>query len=397
MKYTIDYCKQNKVAIQVNSEEELKELYNYFLGYKFYERFSNVNNCYLFNNSIQTCNIDKHWFSYNKDYQLITFQQFMQSQTKKLEEFTDKDVIHCPTEELAVKICKLLHDRGFIWGSGATFIKINNWDSFKENTCYLIKKGEYASLIYYENKGYTIYKAEDILALYEEKQIYTMLETQKIIGYKAPYDLAGGMVKKGTIYKKVQEDDRFYAPEGKISKTTLPKEIVETWEAVYEDELKVGDWIYFIKSFDGSPVGHIAKITSKQIDSGHNAGLYWIRYSPECGDGGGFRVGGNGYFLYEDFRKATQNEIDSLFTKTLTLNNGKVVCIQRGIIIAQNETIELEDLKGLIKWSPKSKLNNWGISLNIESFDIGCWKKVKISDLELIIKTAEEQIALMKD
>jgi len=303
MKYTVEYCKNNKVAIFVDNEKDLISLHSTFniksplftMGVNY---FFNFNSKYGYGNG-------GHYLKDN--YELITFQEFMQNQTKKLTEFTDKDVIHCPTEEIANKICKLLHDKGFTWCSGSSYIGHNNWRPYQEETCYLVLKGRYDSKNFYENEG-TIHKAEDILALYtvsEEKlpeeyiveckiveecnivashikevdydclsvfryvinskilgkdstlyynipgkcshlPILTfqqfqeqIMNIQKIIGYKAPYDLAGGMVKKGTIYKKVQEDDRFYAPEGKISKTTLPKEIVETWEAVFEEEFKV--------------------------------------------------------------------------------------------------------------------------------------------------------------
>lgn len=100
----------------------------------------------------------------------------MKYQTKRLEDFTDKDVIHCPTEELANKICKLLHDNGFKWSSGASYLEYNRWSSYLSNTCYRLNSGKYGTLATAKRNNCTIHKAEDILALYEEKQMKQNLE-----------------------------------------------------------------------------------------------------------------------------------------------------------------------------------------------------------------------------
>lgn len=64
---------------------------------------------------------------------------------------------------------------------------------------------------------------------------------RKIIGYKTPYDLFQGEVKKGSIYKlsKFPLSKNPYKVEGRgASITSLPKEIVESWEPVYEETTK---------------------------------------------------------------------------------------------------------------------------------------------------------------
>lgn len=71
------------------------------------------------------------------------------------------------------------------------------------------------------------------------------MENRKIIGYKAPYDLYNGDIKKGDIffsngcgYYHAYKNNKKVDGEFKHS-TGIPKEIVETWEVVYEEELKL--------------------------------------------------------------------------------------------------------------------------------------------------------------
>lgn len=84
---------------------------------------------------------------------------------------------------------------------------------------------------------------------------------KKIIGYKAPIDLFGGDVKKDTIYKPTSSHPTpqpKFCPVDDSNKPIcgfsydLPKEIVETWEPVYEEEYKVGDWVYIIQARIGA-------------------------------------------------------------------------------------------------------------------------------------------------
>jgi hypothetical protein len=66
-------------------------------------------------------------------------------------------------------------------------------------------------------------------------------EKGKLIGYKAPFDLFGGNIKEGELYFKEGEYHNGYTAystkndDDEVSNTYfMPKEIVETWEAVYE-------------------------------------------------------------------------------------------------------------------------------------------------------------------
>jgi hypothetical protein len=63
-------------------------------------------------------------------------------------------------------------------------------------------------------------------------------------------DLFGGVIVKGAVYKPCSSKNvtTYYATiNGKVAdsdKTNLPKEIVETWQPVYKNDVFVGDWVF---------------------------------------------------------------------------------------------------------------------------------------------------------
>ena len=60
---------------------------------------------------------------------------------------------------------------------------------------------------------------------------------KKIIGYKCPIDLFGGTTKRGEVFKKGNDFYYWTANTGQTQYSKhLPKEIVEEWEPVYEEE-----------------------------------------------------------------------------------------------------------------------------------------------------------------
>lgn len=66
-----------------------------------------------------------------------------------------------------------------------------------------------------------------------------MNNKQKIIGYKLPFDISKGEIKKGTIYYKTNSEEIYSASSTNTTAWSLPKEIVELWEPVYEvDEVE---------------------------------------------------------------------------------------------------------------------------------------------------------------
>jgi hypothetical protein len=73
----------------------------------------------------------------------------------------------------------------------------------------------------------------DIINEFEEfkKQI---MNNKKIIGYKAPFDMEFGNVKKGDVFKKFHTSNNCYEAD-KNKYILIPKEIVERWEPVFEE------------------------------------------------------------------------------------------------------------------------------------------------------------------
>lgn len=77
-------------------------------------------------------------------------------------------------------------------------------------------------------------------------------KTKKIIGYKSPFKMVGSTdcIEKGDIFSKT-ENEYFYTNNGVVKKKNpLPKEIVEQWEPVYEEDeiIKIGGYeVIFVK------------------------------------------------------------------------------------------------------------------------------------------------------
>lgn len=114
--------------------------------------------------------------------------------------------------------------------------------------------------------------ASEILSQYKNQQ-----QMKKIIGYKAPKDMYGGQVLKDTLfhatsstptpramYVAIDDNKKIIDP-----KFELPKEIVEDWEAVYEEEKKEFDHII------GTPNRKI-NITRTGIISGSDIDMFTI-------------------------------------------------------------------------------------------------------------------------
>jgi len=81
---------------------------------------------------------------------------------KTISQLTNKDCIHCETEEEANSICKLLHKAGKKWNNGESYLKYN-W--FREWSVPMYHDMEWNmyNFAYYEDKWYTVHKAKDFI------------------------------------------------------------------------------------------------------------------------------------------------------------------------------------------------------------------------------------------
>ena len=91
----------------------------------------------------------------------------------KVTDLKENECIHCETEEQANAICKLMHEAGLKWCNGKTYLYYNDYNSYKSETCYIVKEGTYCDLKYAKRSNYTIYKAEQFLN--QEKHIMSTI------------------------------------------------------------------------------------------------------------------------------------------------------------------------------------------------------------------------------
>lgn len=76
-------------------------------------------------------------------------------------------VVHCDTEEKAIKFLIECENQGCKWLSGSKTCECNHWDINKENTCYIIESCKskknifyiyYSDLDYFKENNYHILK-----------------------------------------------------------------------------------------------------------------------------------------------------------------------------------------------------------------------------------------------
>ena len=128
----------------------------------------------------------------------------------------------------------------------------------KEIVDYLVSKGFDENMLLggnaCNNCFYTINKGSKYLNLqscnytsktYTLQQLKNLENNMETIGYKAPHDLFGGRIKKGTLYYVaghfgITNKEYGYASDGNGSynslSLTIPSEIVELWEPVYKSK-----------------------------------------------------------------------------------------------------------------------------------------------------------------
>ncbi len=173
---------------------------------------------------------------------------------------------------------------------------------------------------------------------FEELERIGVLETQKttikIIGYKAPTDLFKGEVKKDDIYIVNGCNDKMFVPQTPKANTaayySVPTEIAETWLPVYEEEFKVGDYVFIISKRMSDYDDKIRKIKAK------SSGLDWKLSPRSCANS-------------KDLRKATQEEILAAQTTTVTVSNHNIELTihKNGAITSKKGSFNAEEVRNL--------------------------------------------------
>ena len=249
---------------------------------------------------------------------------------------------------------------------------------------YILSNGNYNWKHNLSKEGYEIISFETFLKEVFEKD-------KKIIGYKAPFDFCGGNVKKGDLFKQSSNvSDWYYGLNGE-PKWQQPKEIVETWEpvyeSVYEQQFKVGD-IIWAKNCGGN--GLSSRTTEELVEIVNNSFAGRATGLSNDWDIVVKTKSGNYYKIYTETayaRLATADDIKKNKEHIIKAGSHEVVVSRKGIF-AEGVKINLEDLKGSISLL-NQKIGKWDVSLTNATFKYGCWEEIKLSEINLIIKTYE--------
>jgi hypothetical protein len=81
----------------------------------------------------------------------------------KIEDYSGKYVMHCPTKEESDRFIKYLDSAGRKWRSGHKYTERDYWDKYCENTCYYFNDNSYDDLAYYKRTGFTILEFSDFI------------------------------------------------------------------------------------------------------------------------------------------------------------------------------------------------------------------------------------------
>jgi hypothetical protein len=117
------------------------------------------------NYRVKVLSIDRTCWIHTKHLTKVCDNTYNTIQT--LIETKENVVVHCPTEELAKQVLTIFHNAGLTWDSGASYIRLTNWENYKQDTAYYPNEGAYCDLSwvkYREKLKYRIIKAEDFLA-----------------------------------------------------------------------------------------------------------------------------------------------------------------------------------------------------------------------------------------
>lgn len=174
-KYTVEYCKSNEVAIKVNSKEEGNQVIKYFkpdaIEHPFtsertlpYYLYYDSNNATYQINWVST-DEDENYKPYISDKEIITFEQFIQDNMKKLPK---KWFVHSKTKE---------EDKIIVDWFNEKFSKNVNYDFHIGGFC-CTSDGQYSYC-----KSYKIEEEYTEITFDEFKENFVK-EQKKIIGYK---------------------------------------------------------------------------------------------------------------------------------------------------------------------------------------------------------------------
>lgn len=101
----------------------------------------------------------------------------------------DKNVcMHCRTREEADDFCHEMHKAGLTWSSGKSYLEMNCFNVYNEQTCYYFNRGTYVNIGYSKTKGNQILEWSDYRSTEppkEEQEKAVKIKTDnKPLGYQ---------------------------------------------------------------------------------------------------------------------------------------------------------------------------------------------------------------------
>lgn len=93
----------------------------------------------------------------------------------KLTELTDNQVVHCKTEDEAIRICNIAHELGWKWCNKNSYKK-TNWGKYFGTTCYDFDNGAYGNLDFYLSGGKQIINSTKIENMKNVLPTYFIIE-----------------------------------------------------------------------------------------------------------------------------------------------------------------------------------------------------------------------------
>ena len=70
--------------------------------------------------------------------------------------------VHCRTEKEAEDFCREMHEHGLTWCNKGSYLKCNEYNTYKEETCYT-NEGMFADRNFYIRNGYEILEWSDYI------------------------------------------------------------------------------------------------------------------------------------------------------------------------------------------------------------------------------------------
>ena len=70
-------------------------------------------------------------------------------------------VVHCKTKEEAKELLAWADGQGMRWCNGGSYLNINEYSMYGDQTCYCLKAGEFGKYNSIKASGYTIYTIEE--------------------------------------------------------------------------------------------------------------------------------------------------------------------------------------------------------------------------------------------